>query len=258
MSWAKAAAIFAVLAIAFQVHGTYAPYLWALAVLLAIGFVAPNLSVAPRTDFAPFWMRITPTRGLLVENGLVSEDELQTLEKTVPFTWRWGSLLASPRPPADRSQWSFLLHGLRFTVLKPDNFDQSGLVFWNDFGGFSTSAEHLCILEQTNQKAEDLPLGNFAARLFLTPVPDGISLRLRKNEDLGKEEYALHPGRELTVIPWAEFRGYGWWQNQKRMARIRDAKRKEYGWTPEDSRDRPDFAPNELAHRFFVVEWSYI
>ena len=132
-------------------------------------------------------------------------------------------------------------------MLKPDNFDQSGLVYWNEFKVFSTSPERTLDLEELAG-----PL--LIPRLYLEPVGHGLSLRLATVKEILDADEGEDPGREIALIPWVEFRGY---KNQKKKTEC-DSQLAKHGWERGDDEDCWLEAPFELRHKFFTVEWKYV
>ena len=232
MPWFRLAGAFLALAGAFSYHGPGQPYFAALGVLAAILLVA---HVEQRSDFAPITVHIRPLLPMLTETGLTTEDE-------------WKVKVRKPRS----GDHSFMRDGVRFTVLKPDNFDQSGLVYWHDFKVFTTAAKWTLPLKELARPHPSLDGFTVEPRLYLKPSADGLSLKLSSSQEEADADEWDEPGRELTVFPWAVSRGYGFWQNQKRTAKWRATLLAKYGW--EKKLDDGSL----LAHKYFVVDWDFI
>lgn len=255
MTLLRMGVVFAGLAFAFRYRGPGEPFVWAIAVTLAIIVALP--SALSRSDFAPHWVRLWPTRALLTETGLATEETVKRLEEELAAKeseayYGWNPFHGYNR----RGEHSFLRDGIWFTVLKPDNFDQSGLVYWNEFKVFSTSTDRTLDLEELAQPCPYPALSHdtMAPHLCLEPVRDGLSLRIATAEEILDH---TEGGREIALIPWAEFRGRS--RNAKKMKKLRDAQLMAHGWKRDDEdEDLWLGAPSKLRHRFFTVEWDYI
>ena len=258
MTWFRIAVALGVLTLAFSYHGPGWPFAWAVGVLVAVAMSAPPIVAGPRSDFAAFWVRIWPTRELLTETGLATDEEVKALENDTAFGWHWNRPVNRPQTP---SEHSFLRDGIWFTVLKLDNFDQTGLVFWNPFKTFTTAVEmelDLAELARPMGPGAAIPSTLFNPRLDLKPVAGGLSLRIATVGEILHSDEGIDPGKVVTVLPWATFLGYGWWQNQEKTTEQRTAQLKACGWTKERNELAHLGAPDELKHKFFTVQWGYI
>jgi len=265
VTWVRAAVVFALLAFSFHVRGPGDFISWAFGVLAAIVIGVPF--VQRRSDFAPFWVRIWPTRAFLTETGLATEERVKKMEEGLRATDGEASfgwyLFHGYNRPQHPSEHSFLRDGVWFTVLRPDNFDQSGLVFWNEFGVFTTAIKQTLELAELSEPMGPnaaIPDTPFNPRLYLEPGGGGLSLRVATVREILDTYEGLDPGRAVAVLPRAEFRGYGWWQDAKKMQKKRDEQLAKLGWTREPAEDHwlRLGAPHELHHKYFKIEWRYI
>jgi len=198
----------------------------AIAIVVVVGW----LRLRTMLDFAPFFVRVTPTRACLLDHSLATETQLQSLTNV--------------------AETSPLSRGVGFSLLRVGLLSEQGtLVYWNDWHSFSTDFETQVELTELRRFApvvRTLPAPRAVApAIYMKRARGGLEIGVVRWSDTGEQKTVA------AILPWAVFDIRQWksgHMSARKLARTLEMN----GWTEEHG------SSTCLTHKYLTVRWGYL